>query len=366
MRLPRNAAPPPLTLAAALACLLAAASVASAQVAAAARQQPTALSPPAARGVELHRQGKFDEAAAALRSAVKADKNDAESWHLLGVVLNSAGKAKEARKAFGAAVKLRPDHADSHAGLAYTLLVGNKMKDAERSARRALELAPHGTAARYTLGVIRLRQGKAGEALAEVDELIGHSPEFAPAYRLKGQAHVNLYAEESAEALVASAGRKPPASAADPAARRARRNRHLEEAARSFERYLQLAPNRTESAALREQLGTLRVHASASANAADPPAYSTSEVTTKAVILSKPEPLYTERARAEGVEGTVVLRMVLAADGQVRHVLVVQALSHGLTESALAAARKIQFNPATKDGRPVSQFTTIMYHFNIS
>jgi protein TonB len=88
-------------------------------------------------------------------------------------------------------------------------------------------------------------------------------------------------------------------------------------------------------------------------------------VTIKPHILTRPEPQYTGEARNAGVEGTVVLRAVFAADGTVQHILVVRSLPHGLTEQAVAAARKIKFTPAIKDGRPVSQFIQIEYNFNL-
>jgi outer membrane biosynthesis protein TonB len=36
-----------------------------------------------------------------------------------------------------------------------------------------------------------------------------------------------------------------------------------------------------------------------------------------------------------------------------------------LTEKAIAAARRIQFSPAMKDGRAVSQYIRVEYNFNI-
>lgn len=89
------------------------------------------------------------------------------------------------------------------------------------------------------------------------------------------------------------------------------------------------------------------------------------EVTRKAVIISKPEPGFTETARKNNITGTVRLRMVLSANGQVSNISVVKGLPDGLTEKAIAAARQIRFQPATKDGRPVSQYVTVEYNFNI-
>ncbi|HEV2800140.1 MAG TPA: energy transducer TonB [Pyrinomonadaceae bacterium] len=88
------------------------------------------------------------------------------------------------------------------------------------------------------------------------------------------------------------------------------------------------------------------------------------EVTQKAVIRSKPKPDYTESARKFGVYGTVRLRIVLSASGEVTNITPVSRLPHGLTVQAIEAARKIKFNPAMKDGHIVSQYATIEYNFN--
>jgi TonB family protein len=90
-----------------------------------------------------------------------------------------------------------------------------------------------------------------------------------------------------------------------------------------------------------------------------------SEVSSKARILSRPEPQYTEEARKNQVSGTVVLRAVFSASGQVTNIRTVSGLPNGLTERAMAAARQIRFAPATKDGRPVSQYIQIEYNFNL-
>ena len=89
------------------------------------------------------------------------------------------------------------------------------------------------------------------------------------------------------------------------------------------------------------------------------------EVTRKAQIISRPEPLYTEEARKNQITGTVVLRLVLNANGTVSNIAPVSRLPDGLTEKAIEAARRIQFTPAEKDGRKVSQYATIQYNFNI-
>ncbi|HEX8351536.1 MAG TPA: energy transducer TonB [Pyrinomonadaceae bacterium] len=89
------------------------------------------------------------------------------------------------------------------------------------------------------------------------------------------------------------------------------------------------------------------------------------EVTQRALITFKPEPGFTEEARRNNVTGTVRLRAILSASGEVTGVSVVKGLPDGLTEKAIAAARQIRFRPAQKDGHAVSQYVVLEYNFNI-
>jgi TonB family protein len=93
--------------------------------------------------------------------------------------------------------------------------------------------------------------------------------------------------------------------------------------------------------------------------------FSGKDVTTKARVLSKPEPQYTEEARKNQVTGTVVLRAVFTSGGQVTGIKAVSGLPYGLTERAIAAARMIKFTPATKDGHAVSMYIQLEYNFNL-
>jgi TonB family protein len=85
----------------------------------------------------------------------------------------------------------------------------------------------------------------------------------------------------------------------------------------------------------------------------------------KAIIIFKPEPVYTEEGRWRRVGGTVRLRLVLDSTGVVKDVSVLTWLPNGLTESAISAARYMLFIPAVKDGLPVSQFVVVEHNFNI-
>jgi TonB family protein len=82
--------------------------------------------------------------------------------------------------------------------------------------------------------------------------------------------------------------------------------------------------------------------------------------TVPAEITFKPRPVYTEEGRRLKVEGEVLIEVVFTATGQVRIQRIVQGLGHGLDESAVQAAQKIQFKPALKDGQP-SDFQAVLH-----
>ncbi|MEK7829797.1 MAG: energy transducer TonB [Acidobacteriota bacterium] len=80
-------------------------------------------------------------------------------------------------------------------------------------------------------------------------------------------------------------------------------------------------------------------------------------------ITFRPRAKYTELARLNKIQGSVVLSVIYGADGLLRDIRVQHGLPDGLTEEAIAAARQISFNPATREGRPVSVRGNIEYNF---
>ena len=90
-----------------------------------------------------------------------------------------------------------------------------------------------------------------------------------------------------------------------------------------------------------------------------------SEVDVKPRLRKKPEPTYTEAARDNKVEGTVILRVVFSKSGRVEYIRVLQGLPNGLTEQSIEAAGKIEFVPAMKDGQAVSMWIQLEYNFSL-
>jgi TonB family protein len=88
-------------------------------------------------------------------------------------------------------------------------------------------------------------------------------------------------------------------------------------------------------------------------------------VSLRPKILYREKAQYTREAKDNKVEGTVVLNCVFRVDGQISDIKVIRGLPHGLTENAIAAANKIRFEPALKDGRPVSVRGSLEFTFNL-
>ncbi len=82
-------------------------------------------------------------------------------------------------------------------------------------------------------------------------------------------------------------------------------------------------------------------------------------------ILSKAKAEYTSAARNNKIEGVVILNVIFRSNGKITNIRVVRGLPDGLTEQAIEAARKIKFEPASKDGQPVSIRANLEYSFNL-
>ncbi|MFZ0063216.1 MAG: TonB family protein [Pyrinomonadaceae bacterium] len=325
------------------------------------------------RGIDLYRQGQFTEAAKLLREVVNTNGTDEQSWYYLGLaLLQNPKEIKLASQAFETAIKLTPNFAAAHAGLSYAFLKRDKFSDALREAQAALKIDSRIANAHHIIAVIRLNAGADEEALKEAREAIRLNQNLAAAYLVKSEALLSIYADDvwdASRSYKAPAKPPPPLTREEQAKRRQKRKQDLApltEAAQSLEVYLRMNPSDPANERRREQLANLRVFMDPDGGQTNSERISFGfEVTTKARVLDKPEPEYTEEARSARVRGTVVLQGVFGADGKLRNILIIKALPHGLTESAIMAARSIRFTPATIDGKPVSMFIQLEYNFNL-
>jgi periplasmic protein TonB len=70
--------------------------------------------------------------------------------------------------------------------------------------------------------------------------------------------------------------------------------------------------------------------------------------------IYKTDPEFTEEARVAKHQGTVLLWLIVGADGKPRDIKVVRPLGMGLDQKAVESVRQWKFSPALKGGKPVA------------
>jgi TonB family protein len=88
-------------------------------------------------------------------------------------------------------------------------------------------------------------------------------------------------------------------------------------------------------------------------------------VDTRPILLNNRQPRYTEEARKNKVQGTVLVRVLIGSDGQVKRATVIRGLPDGLDEQAIQAAYQLRFTPAMKNGQSVAYWMPIAIEFNL-
>jgi TonB family protein len=81
--------------------------------------------------------------------------------------------------------------------------------------------------------------------------------------------------------------------------------------------------------------------------------------------IYEPDPEYSEEARRAKYQGTVLLWVVVGADGKPRDIRVQRTLGLGLDEKAIAAVQQWRFEPSMKDGHPVAVQVNIEVTFRL-
>lgn len=81
--------------------------------------------------------------------------------------------------------------------------------------------------------------------------------------------------------------------------------------------------------------------------------------------LYAPDPEYSEEARRAKFQGTVVLWMIVGADGRPRDLRVMRSVGLGLDEKAIDAVRTWRFDPAKKDGQAVAVQINVEVSFRL-
>lgn len=202
-----------------------------------------------------------------------------------------------------------------------------------------------------------LKRGEYAKALTRIEEVLAIEPDNALANLIKGQALIGVFANLYTRAYYAGGKRDRPNEAFIP----------LKQAVEHLERYLQLMPQAIDANERRREIEFFRQYAQLTeTEISNRTVFLTHELNEKkARLIKREEAQYTEDARKAGISGSILVLAILSADSTVKNIFVLKQLGHGLTDRATEATRKIKFDPATKDGRAVSQVVAVEYNFHL-
>jgi chemotaxis protein methyltransferase CheR len=135
---------------------------------------------PYARAVALHEQGRYEEAAAALRELCADSRGPPAALALLARTYANQGHLAAAREWTGKAIAANKLNAGLHYLLATVLHEEGSSAAAVRSLERAVCLDQDFALAHFTLGNVTLRQGKAQRARKHFENTLALLSRCAP------------------------------------------------------------------------------------------------------------------------------------------------------------------------------------------
>jgi tetratricopeptide (TPR) repeat protein len=138
--------------------------------------QSTALD----EGVNLIREGHYDQALIKLEEAHRASPRNATIENLLGITETKLGNVDAATTHYRNAIRLNPSQAAPHRNLGYNLLTAKDYAGAEPELREASRLSPEDPFAHYYLSLLALgtdRDAEAVDQASHAGQMINNDPE---------------------------------------------------------------------------------------------------------------------------------------------------------------------------------------------
>ncbi|MCC6397573.1 MAG: energy transducer TonB [Bacteroidetes bacterium] len=83
------------------------------------------------------------------------------------------------------------------------------------------------------------------------------------------------------------------------------------------------------------------------------------------ILVSRPVPIYPEVAIKAGIEGRVVVKVLVGKDGRVREAVVLYSNADCLNDAAVTAAKEYLFVPAIMNNGPVSVWVSVPFSFRL-
>lgn len=142
----------------------------------------------------LRLQGRFPEAVAELREAIRLEPGSARAYSGLGLALRAQRNLGESTAAYKEAIRLDPDLIDAHNGLAVTLANQGNLNDAVAEFREIIRVDPDSAIGYYNLAYALADLDRDVESAAALREVIRINPDHYNArfnlgelFRLEGK-----------------------------------------------------------------------------------------------------------------------------------------------------------------------------------
>lgn len=252
----------------------------------------------------------------------------AEQHFALGWKAYEAKQYDVAKRELEEATKLKRDYPDAYLTLAMLARIQGQNREAKKQVDRAIQYRPEYAEALYLRARLRWDDQDLKDARKDVDAALKVNPKLYGAHALRGD--LDFAASE------------------------------FESAAASYETARGIAPKEFDAVPrLRDTYEVVKSYTDFMARKLDDdPKY------TKPQMLNRPMPRYTKEALDAHVNGKAHLLVRVDEQGQIVTVLVKKGLSHGLTDSAVTAARQLRAQPATLDGAPIASWVLITVGFS--
>ena len=210
----------------------------------------------------------------------------------------------------------------------------NRHNDAMRHVQEAVNQRPEYPDAHYLLALLLIDDNRLSEANKEIDLAIRQGAQHANIFVIKGTIELG--------------------------------SRLSDDALKSYEKALRLSmPDTKVAQELVKQIEALKSYIAFRAIREEFEAHKGDPAYKRPALQNRPMPIYSERARANRVEGTVLAAIEVDEAGKPASVLIFAGLGYGLDEQAIKAARKMKFSPATIGGKPVRFWIPLFIEFRI-
>ncbi len=311
-----------------------------------------AQSDQATPGIKLYDEGKISEAIAVLTAETRSPtgRKNAAVFNALGMAHAKLGTQQHAVKALESAVKLAPRNASYRTNLSYSLIQTGKSRNALKHLDAAIKAEPQNSAAYLLRARAYLETGRYKPAESDYRRFENGAPLHAIGALIKAEVQYLLARQQ----MVGP------------------RNgfQFLDAAVQSLEVGATLCSAPTECAVvnyrliplrrIREQFEKELVRLS---NPSDPPIYDPEPDVTPLTILTKPRASYNDRARRNGIVGTVALIAFFGESGIVEFAVPINKIGYGLDEAAFEALSKLRFEPRRRIGVPEGVVRRVEYNF---